>query len=1515
MTASKKRKITLQKIIGTTTECGHQFAVSRPVIGDAASYYAYATGACITITNHVSNKQLKFLVTKSEISCISSFFMEIDKEGGKMPLLLSGESSGQLTCWLWPKKRKLFQVKKAHKGKILACEMDPTMQKCVTIGEDSMVRVWNLSDLVENSSVTDGSASSSSRLVAQSKIAVRKSTPNGDSIDVHSLVWSPDSSFFVTSGTRFVKYWPLSNIKHSAKNRFKSANVPLIEGKKMLLCDVEKGDFVSMSMASNDSSVVYAVTKNSILCIFGVKQRSLLKWVNLKAKKAHSIHVTDKHIICGCSEGIIRLFEPKTLAYQGTLPKPPPIHSNLTSASINENIFVGAKKDGGAAKDSLADALVCQATPDSQYICAMYDDRSFIMWNISNGLKKVSKYRSFLSHSSCIWDIDMLPEDGDGPLPDGTFVTCSEDNTMRFWNVNPNDNSGGSSHQDGLRGSIAEKSIFSRDLLHVVTMPKIPNPGNGPTGLRCCKFTPNGCHVVSGDRQGFVRVHDVYQFNTLSDQCAHDAEVLSVDAAQFENDSILLASGSRDNLIHLYDLSEGAGTELVDTLSDHSASITSVKFASSGAKLLSCSADKTIVFRNVSSQGDAHYLVDQANRAQIPNGKIYAMDTDATQKYIITSGSDKKLHIWNIRSGRSIRNYKTDKKSEPLKVRTDPAGIHAVTSSSDKILRLYDFYSGACYAKFRGHSGVITGLKFTNDCEHIISVGSDGCIFIWKLADDLKKAMRVRMSEIKERKRKIKKSQEALTTVPRQSQQKTKLDATLPGSDKTGNEEDAVALIFRDTQLPSWARPKTDQANTGNIAPSRPKTSPAPNANADGGVWAQRIASNIALRPNTASNDDVEPLHHSKSSAGSKLSSTAKEQLEFYASAAMEENDDVNLSEADSDSDKDDRPNTPFEDDDEDDDDQKSTKDSKDDEQEVFFENEEDKEKFDVASVNKEDDSYKEKQAELDKQEDEEAVGSLEPVDDDVEFPESDQDEAEVENKKFVRENYGNLDKMPQRSSVRESFSSNFIRKSLANARNMNKQSDHSVIAPKERSVPQVQELGADTDEEKEPTPKKANTQDDSSSFKESTNKQAQASDISNPISPNSDPGQLALEAGYGRVSNDTFADNFRKVAGALSPPPTPPQDDSTESEDSEKPNKGSPVDELRFLRKKYKIPKGLQMSAKTQKAKSEASQGLEEYMKRRKEEEQDGDEKDSEQKLSNEQSSSEEKGGEEIPQTIETTETTEQSTGEDKEEKEDKEESPSKQSSNAQNSISPEKENSEQDSQPRTSLSQKESTSTPSKQSTTGEESSSTQENSPHRSPATTSDTSSKQEEHALTPTKPNNQVHFAQGNDASENLPLPPKTPDVGQYANLNQNESIQAPRAMHAVTPMPTQQKPRTNKPVGSIVLRNSVDEYNQAMENLRSSFKAALDMYDEANTNLQRSRAAMQIPEEEERSVTSLLEQFEGVFRQMNQSISQRDPTRNSMSMSNQNVDLTLDKYSDMLVSMVAEKMKKRNNSSE
>ena len=64
-----------------------------------------------------------------------------------------------------------------------------------------------------------------------------------------------------------------------------------------------------------------------------------------------------------------------------------------------------------------------------------------------------------------------------------------------------------------------------------------------------------------------------------------------------------------------------------------------------------------------------------------------------------------------------------------LKVVLDQSGMYAATSCTDKTLAIYEYETGELAANMFGHSELVTGLKFTNDCKHLVSVSGKNIVW------------------------------------------------------------------------------------------------------------------------------------------------------------------------------------------------------------------------------------------------------------------------------------------------------------------------------------------------------------------------------------------------------------------------------------------------------------------------------------------------------------------------------------------------------------------------------------------------------------------------------------------------------------------------------------------------------------------------------------------------------------------------------------------------------------------
>eukprot|EP00658_Telonema_sp_P-2_P038943 TRINITY_DN27860_c0_g2_i1.p1 TRINITY_DN27860_c0_g2~~TRINITY_DN27860_c0_g2_i1.p1 ORF type:complete len:454 (-),score=104.02 TRINITY_DN27860_c0_g2_i1:176-1537(-) len=328
----------------------------------------------------------------------------------------------------------------------------------------------------------------------------------------------------------------------------------------------------------------------------------------------------------------------------------------------------------------------------------------------------------------------------DTVTPPGTFVTCAADNTIRVWNLE--------SDKHSQAKQQVTRSLYCREMLVCEHVEVARQEEGAVSGLRCLAVSPDGVQLACGDHAGSIHVRALSDLQPVQTIPAHDGEVMKLNftaSHPIDSNECLLASAGRDRVVHLLQPSDNYARR--SSVSDHTGAVTSVHFALENQKLLSCSTDKSIRFRDV----DKCLQNSPAGGLRSTNSTIYDMDVDATHKYVVTANQDKRLNVWSASSSKSVRTYRLRNSGEPYKVQLDPAGIFVATSSSDKLLRIYDFFSGECLAKAGGHSEQITRLIFTRDCRRLISVSADGCIFVHKLSSALTKPMLQRLAELQTR--------------------------------------------------------------------------------------------------------------------------------------------------------------------------------------------------------------------------------------------------------------------------------------------------------------------------------------------------------------------------------------------------------------------------------------------------------------------------------------------------------------------------------------------------------------------------------------------------------------------------------------------------------------------------------------------------------------------------------------------------------------------------------------------
>ena len=245
---------------------------------------------------------------------------------------------------------------------------------------------------------------------------------------------------------------------------------------------------------------------------------------------------------------------------------------------------------------------------------------------------------------------------------------------------------------------------------------------------------------VQGDQQGFTihgladAVHrppanDWRHAQALPTLTRHKVDVNSV---AFSSNGQLLASGSDDNTIKLWQVQDGR-VRLLNTLTGHKNWVYSVAFSPNGQLLASGSRDDTIKLWQVSDGMLLGTLTghkaDVNSVAFSPNGQLLASGSD-----------DKTIKLWQVQDGgerRQLLNTLTGHKNWVYSVAFSPDGQLLASGSRDNTIKLWQVLDGGgrLLKTLKGHKNWVYSVAFSPNSALLASGSRDDTIKLWQVQD------------------------------------------------------------------------------------------------------------------------------------------------------------------------------------------------------------------------------------------------------------------------------------------------------------------------------------------------------------------------------------------------------------------------------------------------------------------------------------------------------------------------------------------------------------------------------------------------------------------------------------------------------------------------------------------------------------------------------------------------------------------------------------------------------------
>jgi WD40 repeat protein/Flp pilus assembly protein TadD len=423
-------------------------------------------------------------------------------------------------------------------------------------------------------------------------------------------------------------------------------------------------------------------------------------------------------------------------------------------------------------------------SPDGMLLASGSFDKTIKLWKVSNG----SEIRTLLGHTDQVESVDFSPNgmlfasastgdtlsnsiiklwrvtDGREILtlygdsgnvtfsPDSTLlVSGGWDQTITLWKIDARETIPLSQHfrfiyaidfsVNGtllvLGGDQSGKLLKIAEGNEVKTLSTTADGIDSSRSDEVVDFSPDGTLLAVGTKDGIIKLWEVADGSEIRTFAGHSGQIKSV---AFSPDGTLLASGSADKTVKLWKVSDSSE---IKTLSGHNDEISSIAFSLDGTMLASGSHDGTIKLWEVTEGSEINTLCEHSRLISLikfsPDGRLLASVSNPGG---VLSSSDTTIKLWNVAEGREIRTL-IGFSDIVQSIDFSPDGTLLVSGSSGgatgaNAIQLWNIAEGREIRTLVGFSDIIQSISFSPDGSLLVSGQVNGSISLWNLnLDDL----------------------------------------------------------------------------------------------------------------------------------------------------------------------------------------------------------------------------------------------------------------------------------------------------------------------------------------------------------------------------------------------------------------------------------------------------------------------------------------------------------------------------------------------------------------------------------------------------------------------------------------------------------------------------------------------------------------------------------------------------------------------------------------------------------
>ena len=244
-------------------------------------------------------------------------------------------------------------------------------------------------------------------------------------------------------------------------------------------------------------------------------------------------------------------------------------------------------------------------------------------------------------------------------------------------------------------------------------------------------FSPTGNLLATGSTDGTVRLWDVTNRHEPRDVSTIPDHTDGVGSVAFAPTGAALATVDRDREVQLWDLGDPQQPRLAGRTSGHS-DARAVAFSPRGDTVATVGHDRTVRLWDVGNRSAPRLLSSLAGDGQ------FGAEFSSDGRLLVTAGQDRAVRLWEVADPRQASMVAT------LPVPDGTVGAVALsgnghmlaTAGDDRTIRLWDVtnpYQPGSVAVLTGHTDAITSLVFSRDGSALFSASADNTARLWEV--------------------------------------------------------------------------------------------------------------------------------------------------------------------------------------------------------------------------------------------------------------------------------------------------------------------------------------------------------------------------------------------------------------------------------------------------------------------------------------------------------------------------------------------------------------------------------------------------------------------------------------------------------------------------------------------------------------------------------------------------------------------------------------------------------------